>query len=207
MTDPNFDINALIENIKPNIVTPQLSEIVAVWNDKKPRVIAEIIIKNMHKSLKNPVVKTIIHQGDIHQIKYFSIEPLLHGPWAIISLLLLSLSYGEQATLIEAIYPEKLQLTAKAFAVSFTHDTSDLPKIEVKNEEVESKMDAANAGIAMIIAMLSSQGMSVNHPDKIKQTMAELDQIVTTARESENFKNATKRAQDASKYNDNKKTR
>ena len=198
-----FDLESIIANIKPNVVTPHLADVTAVKNPKKPHVIADLIVRNIHASLTNPVTKDVIHDGEIHKIRYFDIEPLMTGVWAEVSLMLLHLSYGEQVSVIEAIYPKQIQLTAKAFAINFTPDikTTDI-KIENDTELVD-KLDSANAGIATIIAMLrkgtnngSSQSSQI-HPDNIKAELANVQSLVTTQREIESYRNATKRAEAA----------
>ena len=203
MTDiDGIDLNALLQNIKPNIVTPKLDEVVAVSNQKKPKTIAHIIVKAMHASLDNPVTKDVVHNGVIHKIKYFDIEPLMSNIWPSISLMILQLSYGEQCTIIEAIYPEKIQLTAKAFAINFTPDVATT-NIKIENDsEITDKLDSVNAGIATIMAMLRKQGTGVAHPDQVKREMAYMKDLVTTERDSRLFAEQTKRAQDAAKYRD-----
>ena len=200
-----FDLESIIANIKPNVVTPNLADVTAVKNPKKPHVIANLIVRNMHSSLTNPVTKDVIHDGEIHKIRYFDIEPLMTGVWAEVSLMLLHLSYGEQVSIIEAIYPKPIQLTAKAFAINFTPDikTTDI-KIENDTELVD-KLDSANAGIATIIAMLrkgANNGTSQIHPDNIKAELANVKSLVTTQREIESYRNATKRAEAAERHED-----
>ena len=203
MTDiDGIDLNALLQNIKPNIVTPKLDEVVAVSNQKKPKTIAHIIVKTMHASLDNPVTKDVVHNGVIHKIKYFDIEPLMSNIWPSISLMILQLSYGEQCTIIEAIYPEKIQLTAKAFAINFTPDVATT-NIKIENDsEITDKLDSLNAGIATIMAMLRKQGTGGAHPDRVKREMAYMKDLVTAERDSRLFAEQTKRAQDAAKYRD-----
>lgn len=198
----DLEMDKVLEGIKPNVVTPKLREVTETWNDKKPRVIAEIIIRYMHSTLTNPTTKDIVHKGEIHRIRYFSIEPLLQGVWPQISLMILHLSYGEQVSIIEAIYPEKIQLTAKSFAINFTTDNQQPLNINVKDGEVLSRLDSANAGIATIIAILSGQGFKLPHLDKVKSAIGDMQSLVDTAKDIEAFTNATKRAQQTQKYND-----
>ena len=77
----DLEMDKVLEGIKPNVVTPKLREVTETWNDKKPRVIADIIIRYMHSTLTNPTTKDIVHKGEIHRVRYFSIEPLLQGVW------------------------------------------------------------------------------------------------------------------------------
>lgn len=202
MNDFELDLESIISQIKPNIVTPSLTKVTSVSNDKKPRVIADIIVRSLHSTLDNPVTKDIIHDGQIHKIKFFDIEPLMNGVWSMVSLMLLQLSYGEQSTIIESIYPKNIQLTAKAFAINFTKDV-EYTNIKIENDtEMVDKLDSANAGIAMILAMLTSQGYITPHPDKIRNEMSEMTSLVEATREAESFKQASDKAQQAAKYND-----
>lgn len=210
MTDYNFtddmlDLDAIVQNIKPNILTPSLPDIVSVSNEKKPKLIAGIIVRQLHKNLTNPVTKDILHKGKIHKIKYFDIEPLITGVWPVVSLMILQLSYGEQVTIIESLYPEKIQLTAKAFAINFTPDVSTT-NIQIENNtEITDKLDSANAGIATIISMLGGQGYRPPHPDRVKQSLTNMHDLVTISRDSQQFADATKRAFDAAKHKDKEK--
>lgn len=156
-----INLDELLGDIVPNLVTPRLDDITALPNNKKPKLIAELIITGLADALTDPVNKEIIHEGDVHLIRFVNVEPLLHGSWAMISLMLLSLSYGEQSTIIEAIYPKRLQLPAKAFAVVFTPDLKQTSVTVKQDEEIVKKIDSANAGIAMILALLNrtSTGM------------------------------------------------
>lgn len=201
-TDNLFDLDAIVQNIKPNILTPSLPDVVSVSNEKKPKLIAGIIVKQMHKNLANPVTKDILHKGKIHKVKYFDIEPLLTGVWPVVSLMILQLSYGEQVTIIESLYPEKIQLTAKAFAINFTPDVTTT-NIQIENDtELTDKLDSANAGIATIISMLSTQGYHQPHPDRVRQSLTGMHDLVSVSRDSQLFTDASRRANEASKYRD-----
>lgn len=201
-TDELFDLDAIVQNIKPNILTPSLPEVVSVSNEKKPKLIAGIIVKQMHKNLANPVTKDILHKGKIHKVKYFDIEPLLTGVWPVVSLMILQLSYGEQVTIIESLYPDKIQLTAKAFAINFTPDVTTT-NIQIENDsELTDKLDSANAGIATIISMLSTQGYRQPHPDRVRQSLTGMHDLVTVSRDSKQFADASRRASEAAKHKD-----
>lgn len=201
-TDSLFDLDAIVQNIKPNILTPSLPDVVSVSNEKKPKLIAGIIVKQMHKNLANPVTKDILHKGKIHKVKYFDIEPLLTGVWPVVSLMILQLSYGEQVTIIESLYPEKIQLTAKAFAINFTPDVATT-NIQIENDtELTDKLDSANAGIATIISMLSTQGYHQPHPDRVQQSLKGMHDLVSVSRDSQHFAEASRRANEAAKYRD-----
>ena len=198
----DLEMDKVLEGIKPNVVTPKLREVTEAWNDKKPRVIAEIIIRYMHSTLTNPTTKDIVHNGEIHRVRYFSIEPLLQGVWPQISLMLLHLSYGEQVSIIEAIYPEKIQLTAKSFAINFTTDNQQPININIKDGDMISRIDSANAGIATTIAILSGQGFKHPHLDKVKNAMGDMKSLVDTAKDIEAFTNATRKNSQTQQYHD-----
>lgn len=197
-----FDFDAMLQDIKPNLLSPNLAEITKVPNDKKPKVVANLLVRAMHASLTKPVTKDILHEGNIHKITYFDIEPLMTGVWPMMSLMLLNISYGEQVTLIESLYPEKMQLTAKAFAINFTPDVSTT-NIKIENDsEIVDKLDSANAGIATIISMLRDGGNPMPHPDKVSNELLILNKLVNNARERDAFVEATKHAQEAAKSRD-----
>lgn len=198
-----INLDELLGDIVPNLVTPRLDEITALPNNKKPKLIAELIITGLADALTDPVNKEIIHEGDVHLIRFVNVEPLLHGSWAMISLMLLSLSYGEQSTIIEAIYPKRLQLPAKAFAVVFTPDLKQTSVTVKQDEEIVKKIDSANAGIAMILALLdrTSKGF-IPHADEINKNKQSMASLVDTLNERDKYKQQFQSSQDASKYRD-----
>lgn len=198
-----INLDELLGDIVPNLVTPRLDEIIAIPNNKKPKLIAEMIITGLADTLTDPVNKEIIHEGDLHHIRFVNVEPLLHGSWAMISLMLLSLSYGEQSTIIEAIYPKRLQLPAKAFAVVFTSDLKQTSVTVKQDEEIVKKIDSANAGIAMILALLdrTSKG-AIPHADEISKNKQSMASLVDTLNERDKYKQQFQSSQDASKYRD-----
>ena len=198
-----IDLDELLGDIVPNLVTPRLDEITALPNNKKPKLIAEMIITGLADALTDPVNKEIIHERDVHLIRFVNVEPLLHGSWAMISLMLLSLSYGEQSTIIEAIYPKRLQLPAKAFAVIFTPDLKQTSVTVKQDEEIVKKIDSANAGIAMILALLdrTSKG-TIPHADEINKNKQSMANLVDTLNERDKYKQQFQSSQDASKYRD-----
>lgn len=198
----DFSLETILLGIKPNLLTPSLNDVVAVSNEKKPKVIANIIVHAMHKGLTHPVTKDVLHDGKVHKIRYFDIEPLLTGVWPVVSLMILHLSYGEQCTIIDTIYPEKIRLTAKSFAINFTPDVATT-NVQIENEtELRDKLDSANAGIATIIAMLWSQGSKSPHPDIVKRSLSDMDKLVTQANDSKKFAQASQRANEANRYQD-----
>ena len=72
----SLDLQELLANVKPNIVTPRLKELTDVKNDKKPKTLAQLLLKHCHDTLENPVAKQIYHKGEVHTIRYFDIELL-----------------------------------------------------------------------------------------------------------------------------------
>lgn len=119
------------------------------------------------------------------------------------SLILLNLSYAEQCDIIDALYPEQVKLTAKAFAINFTKDAGNATVIPVQDEDVSERLDATNVGIAMILAVLSGMGGNLNaHPDFIARFADNMNTVAREAREREKFTNDTKRALDANRYQD-----
>lgn len=200
-------LDNIIASIKPSMVTPELDKITNLKNDKKAREISHIIVKKMVKfyndSGKGDIPRVILHDGKATEVRYFDIEPLMSGVWSMISLMILQLSYGEQTMIIEAIYPKAVQFTAKAFAATFTETNDNQTPMEVKSDpQIVEKLDSANAGIAMILAMMGNQGYKSPHPDKVNIELGNMNDLVEASERSKKFKNATKRAQDAFKYND-----
>ena len=197
-----LDLNALVEHLQPNVITPQIGTVVEASANQKPRVIAQMIIKSKMDSLTNPPTKDIVHNGKIHKIKFFDADALNSGNWAMVSLMLLHLSYGEQVMIIDTIYPEKLRLTAKAFAANFTVGSTS-PTITIENDtELVDKLDSTNAGIAMIIAMLKSIGGQVTHADKILFEKSNMEAFARDAKEQAQYMQSYNRAQSAAKYQD-----
>ena len=196
--DGSINLDELLGDIKPNLVTPELDQVTSAQNNRKAKVIAEIMMDAMIKSLTDPVKKEIIHDGEIHAIRYVNIEPLINGPWATISLLLLNLSYGEQSTIIEAVYPKRLQLNAKSFAVVFTPELRQTTITIHQDEEVLERIDSANAGIAMILAMFDGTGY-IPHADEIRQKRNEMGNLVHTMKERDKYKKDHKKSQDVAK--------
>ena len=212
MTDLNdIDLNALLAGMKPSVITPNLADIAGEKNDKKIRLISHFIMKDMvdryNGDGKPKVPKVILHDEEAIEVRYVNVEPLLTGIWPIMSLMLLHLSYGEQTTLIEALYPKTTQFAAKAFAAVFTPDSAKVvggsDTLEVKSDpEIKEKLDSANAGIAMILAALHSRQGSTPHPDEIHKHLNDMSDLVAAAEDEGKFKQATKRAQDSYRYGD-----
>lgn len=193
--DGSINLDELIGDIKPNMVTPQLDKVTSAQNNRKAKVLSEILITAMVDGMSDPVHKEIIHNGQIHAVKYVNIEPLLNGPWATLSLLLLNLSYGEQSTIIEAVYPERLQYNAKAFAVIFTPELKSTTITIHQDAEVLDRLDETNAGIAMILARLGTGGPSggkgqyIPHVDNINKEREGMSDLVNTMKARDKYRN------------------
>lgn len=199
----DIDLNLLLADVQPNILTPHLSTITSVKNDKKAKTISQILVKHFHSRLENPVPKQIIHKGEIHTIRYFDIEPLLVGAWSEISLILLNLSYAEQCDIIDAIYPEAVKLTAKAFAINFTRDTTDIPIVPVRDDDIHKELSSQTIGIAMILATLGSMGGRPNiHPDVISRYVKSMSLLSSDQSDRDKYMANMERSQQAAKYQD-----
>lgn len=139
------------------------------------------------------------------ELRHIDVAPLMMGIWPVMSLMLLHLSYGEQTMLIEAVYPKTTQFAAKAFGAVFTKETAraDNSPVELKTDpEIAQKLDSANAGIAMIIAILGDQGYRTPHADKVNDKLSDMNDLVDAASKELQFKDATKRAQNAAQFRD-----
>lgn len=205
MTDFNYDLQEITKNINPNNLTPHLKTIVNESNQKKPRTIANLLAKNLIQNQTNPTVKEIEHKGQIHQIKYVNIDNLESGPWLEILLLLLHVSHGEAMTLIDSLFPEKLQLEAKAFITSFKSNplsTAISKEIQVKNKEIEQSLDNIQTGLALSLAILAEHYELPKHPDLIKKQLQLMNQHQRNQTDSSNFKKGWEKSQNKHKYQD-----
>ena len=183
-----LSLEDILKDVTPSIVTPNLNKFMDIKNEKKPRTLADIIVDHKMKSLTNPTTKEISHDGKIYKIKFFDITPLKRGVWCEMSIMLLNLSYNEQCQVIDALYPDDLKLTAKAFAINFTNQDRD-PVQVVEDKDIHDKLDGTNVGIAMILAMLASGGMArAAHPDIIKHYLNDIREIASAHKDAENFK-------------------
>lgn len=196
-----IDLESLIGDIKPNKVTPHLDKLTSAQNNRKGKVLAEILMTAMVNGMRDPVKKEIIHNGDVHIVKYVNVEPLFNGPWAMLSLMMLNLSYGEQSTIIESTYPERLQFNAKAFAVVFTPELRQTTVTIRQDEEVVRLLKEANAGIAMLLAKGGGASF-IPHADEIRLKQADMADLVDEAEQRKNYKSAHEKSQDISKSMD-----
>ena len=207
----NIDFDAILATIKPSVVTPKLKEISNLSNDKKLKRIAQLIIENKVTEYNNSdkvTTRIVEHDGAMTEVRHLNVDALMTGVWPAMSLILLSLSYGEQISIIDAYYPKATQFAAKSFASTFSDTAGTLPQGAIQPQsvqidpEVSKKLDSSNAGIAMIIAMLGSQGYRTPHPDNVKTQQQNMDELVADAEKELQFHNATDRAKRASKYRD-----
>lgn len=201
MEEENINLEDLLGDVTPSLVTPHLSEISALHSKARPKKIAEYIIRGMANSLKNPVKKELLHEGEIHTIHYVNVEPLCTGSWAMLSLMLLQLSYGEQSTIIDAFYPPNLQLCAKAFAIVFTPELKSNTIIVKQDEQLMDGIESANAGIAMILSLLKHVG-TIPHADEINKNRQVMQKLVQTNQTREKYRREYGRSQDAAKQQD-----
>lgn len=201
MEDDTLNLEDLLGDVTPSLVTPHLSEISALHSKARPKKIAEYIIRGMANSLKNPVKKELLHEGEIHTIHYVNVEPLCTGSWAMLSLMLLQLSYGEQSTIIDAFYPPNLQLCAKAFAIVFTPELKSNTIIVKQDEQLMEGIESANAGIAMILSLLKHVG-TIPHADEINKNRQAMQKLVHTNQTREKYRREYGRSQDAAKQQD-----
>lgn len=201
MEEESINLEDLLGDVTPSLVTPHLSEISALHSKARPKKIAEYIIRGMANSLKNPVKKELLHEGEIHTIHYVNVEPLCTGSWAMLSLMLLQLSYGEQSTIIDAFYPPNLQLCAKAFAIVFTPELKSNTIIVKQDEQLMDGIESANAGIAMILSLLKHVG-TIPHADEINKNRQVMQKLVQTNQTREKYRREYGRSQDAAKQQD-----
>lgn len=203
MENSDFDINLddMLKDITPSLITPKLSDILEMSAKVRPKQISYIMIRGLAASIKNPVKKDILHRGTIHTIYYVDVEPLCQGSWAMLSLMLLNLSFGEQCTLIDALYPDNLQLSAKAFAAYFTPEVKSNTVIIKQDEELLKGIESANAGIAMIISLLKNV-TAIPHTDEIFKNKEAMDKLVEAARERDKYQKSYKKSQEAAKFQD-----
>lgn len=203
-----LDLKELLANVKPNIITPHLKELTNVKNEKKPKTLAQIMVKSFHDSLENPVAKQIYHKGDVHTIRYFDITPLMRGAWAEMSLILLNLSFAEQCDIIDSLYPDDVKLTAKAFAINFTKDVGEQQVVPVQDEDLVNKLDTTNAGIAMVLAILANMGGNFSvHPDVLAKFVSTMETVSSEARERDRYAKASEMSDKVNKYRDKGVTR
>lgn len=194
-----MDLSEIIKDLKPNVVTPHMEEVVKTNPAARGNVIARHILRSMVKQRGKIDPIDIIHDGTIQTIRFLDIEPLCEGPWAMYSLILLNISYGEQSVIIEALYPEKKQAIAKAFAALFSRDVPDAPRKQ--DTDVLDAIENANAGIAMILAKMEASGGSL-HADAIGKQRTAMQQLAESAAQRDRFHKGYEKSQQAFKKGD-----
>ena len=194
-----MDLSELVKGLKPNIVTPHMDEIMKANPAARGNVIARHIIRGMVKQRGKIDPIDIIHDGSIETVRFLDVEPLCEGPWALYSLMMLNVSYGEQSTIIEALYPEKKQLIAKAFAAIFSHDAPG--NVKPVDNDVLDAIREANAGIAMILARIDNNGGSL-HADDVGKQMTAMQQLAKSAAERDKYHRNFNKSQEAFKKGD-----
>lgn len=192
-----MDLSELIKDLKPNIVTPHMEEIMKANPAARGNIIARHILKGLVKQKGKIDPIDIIHDGAVETVRFLDVTPLCEGPWAAYSLMLLSASYGEQSVIIEALYPKPKQLTAKAFAALFSHDAPNTPRKEDK--DVLEAIEDANAGIAMILAKLSGGAL---HADAVGKERNAMRELARSAAERDRFRKGYEKSQQAAKKGD-----
>lgn len=201
------NLNSVLNNVKPSIVTPHLAEIATLTSEQKLRQISKIIIKTMvenfnkSKDAKNP--RVIMHEGQAIEVRYLDINDLYVGVWPSVSLMLLQLSIGEQMILIESLYPKATQLAAKKFAVTFTNIAKHKSNLELKSDPaIIDKLDSTLAGIAMLLAQMEDGGYPKPHPDRISKQEQLIQQIIKEKRRAFKHKQKLERAKERDRYHD-----
>lgn len=140
----------------------------------------------------------IMHDDSVKTVRFLDVEPLCEGPWAAYSLMLLSVSYGEQSVIIEALYPKGKQLAAKTFAALFSHDFPNTPRQQ--DNDVLEAIANANAGIAMILAKLENSGAI--HADQIGEQLTGMQKLAKSAAERDRFRKGYEKSQQKYKKGD-----
>lgn len=193
-----MDLSELVKGLKPNMVTPHMDEILKANPAARGNIMARHIIRGMARQRGQIDPIDIMHAGEIKTVRFLDVEPLCDGPWALYSLMLLSVSYGEQSTIIEALYPEKKQLMAKTFAALFSHDSPMAPKKD--NDDVLMAIENANAGIAMILAKMENNGPL--HADSVGKQRTAMQGLADSLAQRNRYRKQFERSQQAFKKGD-----
>lgn len=194
-----MNLSELVKDLKPNLVTPHMDEILKINPAARGNRIARHIIRGMVKQRGKTEPVDIFHDGTVQTVRFLDVEPLCDGPWAAYSLMLLNVSYGEQSVIIEALYPKKKQLAAKTFAALFSHDAPYA--VKPQQDDVLEAVENANAGIAMILAKLESDGTGL-HADAVGKQRNAMKKLAESAAERNRYHQAFERSQQAFKKED-----
>lgn len=194
-----MDLSELIKDLKPNVITPHMDEILKANPAARGNIMARHILRGMaaQKDKAGPI--DILHDGAVHTVRFLDVEPLCEGPWAMYSLMMLGVSYGEQSTIIEALYPKKKQLMAKAFAALFSHDS--LQAAKKQDDGMLAAIENANAGIAMILARLDQPGGGL-HADAVGRQRTAMQQLADSMAKRGRYRKDFEKSQQAFKKND-----
>lgn len=196
--EPVFQLQDLLGDLTPNRITPHLAALQETKSEKRPKQLAELLLTSLLSDLSG-TPRELLHKGEIQVIRQVDPQPLCYGSYAILSLLLLHLSFGEQCVLIEALYPSHLQLTAKSVALLLTKETS--PTVTVREDEkVTEKLDQLLAGMAMLLHRNNTE--LPTHADQIQKEQAEMAKLVAAMQERDAYRKAKKRQQAAEKKKD-----
>lgn len=193
-----MDLSELVKGLRPNIVTPHMGELMKANPAARGNVLARCILRGMaaQRGKIDPV--DILHGDSVQTVRFLDPEVLCEGPWAMYSLMLLSVSYGEQCAVIEALYPEKKQIMAKAFAALFSHDSPIAPK--EKDKDVLEAIEDANAGIAMILARMESSGPV--HADNVGKQRDAMRGLADSMMKRDRYRKDFERSKQAAKKGD-----
>lgn len=193
-----MDLSELVKGLKPNIVTPHMDELMKANPAARGNVLARCILRGMAAQRRKIDPVDILHGDGVQTVRFLDPEVLCEGPWAMYSLMLLSVSYGEQCAVIEALYPEKKQLMAKAFAVLFSHDSTIAPK--EKDKDMLEAIEDANAGIAMILARMESSGPV--HADNVGKQRDAMRGLADSMAKRDRYRKDFERSQQAARKGD-----
>ena len=196
--DIDVDLNALIGELKPNLLTPHLEELVKANPAARGNLMARYIVKGLAKQRGKISPIDILHDGETYTVRFLDVSPLCEGPWAAYSLMLLPLSFGEQCSIIETFYPKRAQLMAKAFAALFAADAPYAPKKQ--DSDVLDALEQVNAGVAMILARMNSGGAL--HADSVGRERDAMAKLAESFKERKAYKEGFTRSQQKVKKED-----
>lgn len=193
-----MNLNDLVKDLKPNIVTPHLEELIRANPAARGNLMARCILRGLARQRGQISPIDILHDGEIHTVRFLDIEPLCDGPWAAYSLMLLPVSFGEQCAIIETFYPKPKQLTAKTFAALFAPNAPYAPK--QRQDDVLEAIEQANAGIAMILAKLETDGAL--HADNVGKERDAMKKLADSFAARKAYREASARSQQKFKKGD-----
>lgn len=175
----------LLSGIPVNRILPRMQELVE--GKGKADLLASILMESMCREEHPPV--DVVHDGKVHTVR--RVDPGSFGKYRVLSLLLLFGSYGEQCTVIDMLYPERLKVPAKAFAAWFTW--REAPPAVQTDERVLELLESANAGIAYLLA----KGDGVLHADAIDQKRQQMERLAEDGRKRDQYEAQMKQKEQA----------